>query len=150
MDHQATFLIALALTLLMSTLIVLALWRPFYDLLVDLCGTERRARFWRCYSAVMLVLVPLAAVMLLGRAEGRAADATWVAVVDQARWAVLGLIVALFVIAMAIATFLQANTALVSVSRDQVDDLQRLLAKVEEVRARQILRRTEEPEERRA
>jgi hypothetical protein len=149
MDHQATFLIALAFTLTVSALIVLALWRPFYDLLVDLCGTERRARFWRCYTAVMLVLVPVAAVML-GRSEGRAADPTWVAVVDQAKWAVLGLIVALFVIAMAIATFIQAKSALVSVSRDQVDDLQRLLAKVEEVRARQILRRTEETEERRA
>src|SRR5262249_6231123 len=142
------FLLALGLTLGVSTLVVVSLWRPLYGILVDLCGSEKRADFWRCYTCIMLTRVPLAAVML-GRTEGHAGDPFWIAFLDQAKWAVLGLILALFVVAMGIATFVQTNqSAKVSISRDQLDDLQRLMAKVEEIRARQVLRHVEESEAR--
>ena len=148
MDSQVAFLFALGITVAVSGLVVGSLWRPLYGVLADLCGTENRARFWRCYTSIMLLLVPLAAVML-GRAEANAREPVWVLVMDQARWAVVGLIVALFVVAMGIAAFIQAKAS-ISVSRDQIDDLQRLLDRVEELRARQILKRTEGSEERRA
>ena len=140
MSNESAFLIALAVTLAGSTLVVGVLWRPLCGILADLCGTATRARFWACYTGVMLILVPLAAV-LLGRSGGRGTEPLWVAVMDQVRWPVLGLIVALFVVAIGIATFIQTRAS-VSVSRDQVDDLQRLLERVEDVRARQVLRRT--------
>jgi hypothetical protein len=148
MDQQTAFLIAVLGSVGVSALIVGFLWRPLYALLADLCGTESRARFWRCYTCIMLLLVPLAAV-LLGRSEVRSSESAWVAVADQARWAVVGQIVALFVVAIGVGTFIQRK-AVVSVNPDQVDDLRRLLDKVEEIRARQILRRGDEPETRRA
>jgi hypothetical protein len=143
MSNQTAFLIALAATLVGSGLIIGALWRPLHGILVDLCGTQARARFWCCYTSIMLILVPLAAV-LLGRSDGRAGDPVWVMVMDRARWAVIGLILALFVVALGIGAFIRTRAS-VMVSRDQIDDLQRLLARVEEVRARQVLRRVPEP-----
>jgi hypothetical protein len=142
MNHQTAFLIAIGITLAGSGLIVAALWRPLHGVLRDLCGTDARASFWGSYTSIMLMLVPLAAV-LLGRSDGRSGDPTWVMVTDQARWAVLGLIVALFVVALAITTFIQTRT--IAVRPDQIDDLQRLLDRVESERARQILRRVPEP-----
>lgn len=149
MDHAAAFLIALGVTQAFASFIVAALWRPLGGVLVDLCGTEARARFWRSYTAIMLLLVPLAAV-LLGRSEGRGDTPVWLAVIDQAQWAVVGLIFALTVIALGLASFIQNRTATVAVRQDQVDDLHRLLSRVEELRARQVLRRTDEPEARHA
>jgi hypothetical protein len=147
-DPQLVFLVAMAATLVVSALIVGALWRPIHGILVDLCGTETRARFWRCYTNLMVILVPVAAVML-GRSEPRVGEAVWVSVLDEMKWAVLGLILVLFIVALGISSFIQTR-AVLSIRRDQLDDLNRLVETVEEIRARQILRRTDEPGERRA
>lgn len=148
MDHQTAFLSAVVITLAVAGSVVASLWRPLYAILLDVCGTEAHARFWRSYTGIMLLLVPLVAV-LLSRSQGPSHDPIWVSVLDQARWAVLGLIVALFIVAMGLAVAVQAKPT-ISVDRDQVDDLERLLNRVEEVRARQILKRAEGSDMRRA
>jgi len=52
------------------------------------------------------------------------------------------MIVALLITAVGLAGFIASNGRTISVSRDQADDLQRLLERVEEIRARDILRRS--------
>jgi hypothetical protein len=39
--------------------VVVYLRRALSGILLDLCGTEVRANFWRVFSSVMLVLVPV-------------------------------------------------------------------------------------------
>jgi len=59
-----TFLTALGISIACSLLVSTFLSKPLHDLLDDLCGTERRARFWHHYTSVMLMVVPLLIVMM--------------------------------------------------------------------------------------
>lgn len=148
MVQQLAFLISAALTLGVTALIVVSLWRSLQGILVDLCGTESRARFWRAYASIVLLLVPLTTLML-ARPDEAITGSLLFAVIDQTRWALVGLIAALFMVALGVAAFIPSRTS-VSISHEQMDDLGRLLSKLDEVRARQILRRVDEPAERRA
>ncbi len=54
-----SFAIEVALTLVISLLLVKYL-RPFlWRVLIDLCGTEDRAQFWVVFSSVLLIGLPL-------------------------------------------------------------------------------------------
>jgi hypothetical protein len=56
MTALTALLSSLALSIVFALMVVLALRRPLADLLVELCGTERRARFWAAFTALTLVL----------------------------------------------------------------------------------------------
>jgi hypothetical protein len=67
-----------------------------------------------------------------------------IAVIDQLRWSFVGLIFALFIVGVSVAAFIpQRNRAAVAVDRDQFDDLRRLLEKVEQIRAKEIVRQAD-------
>jgi hypothetical protein len=149
MTNEGAFLIALTATLLLSVLVVLYLRRPLHRILVDLCGAEHRAWFWSAYSNVVLLLVPAAALLVAGAPE-RPGEATVFTVVNQFKWALVGLLVAVFLVAMGVATFIWPARTPVSISPTQVDELQRLLAKVEAIRAREVLSRDADSQERTA
>jgi hypothetical protein len=105
--------------------------------------TETSARFWTSFANILLVLGPLFALMI-GTVEYRPGVSMVFMVVDQLKWALLGLILALWVVALVVAAARAgeaATQATVTVSPEQLDDLERLLAKVDEIRARQVLRR---------
>ena len=54
-----TFLTGLALSLLLSLVIVLYLNAPLTNLLIDVCGTEARAKFWTHITNLSFVLMAL-------------------------------------------------------------------------------------------
>ncbi len=59
MNTVFSFLIEVALTLIVSVALVRYL-RPFLKkILVDLCGTEDRAQFWTAFSNILLIGMPL-------------------------------------------------------------------------------------------
>lgn len=59
MSIVTTFLIGLGLTLGSAVLVVAYLQGPLKTILIDLCGTVERARFWTAFSNVTLTPVPL-------------------------------------------------------------------------------------------
>lgn len=64
MNMIVSFSIELVLTLAICFLLVLYL-RPFlYRILIDLCGSEDRARFWTVFSTILMVGIP--AIIALG------------------------------------------------------------------------------------
>jgi hypothetical protein len=149
MSNEIPFLSALGITLAVAVGVVIYLKRPLRRILIDLCGSEQRAGFWAAYADVVFVLVPVAS-LLLGQVI-QASSASKVSeikpplfmVIDLLTWSLLGLIVAVFVIAMGVAAFIGTGLPRtpIAISPDQVNDLERLLAKVEEIRAREIVRR---------
>ncbi|KQT56209.1 MULTISPECIES: hypothetical protein [unclassified Aureimonas] len=56
------FLIALLISCASAGLVVSILYRPLLRVIVDLCGTEERARFWTTYTSIILMLSPVLAV----------------------------------------------------------------------------------------
>lgn len=138
---EVVFLTSLCATVLVSAVVILCLRKSLHALLVDLCGTEQRARFWVIYTRLVLVLMPVVAV-LLARVNFVNDRSFLFGVMDQILWGLIGMIVALLCTAMGLCVFIAANPMnSISVSRDQADDLQRLLNRVEQIRARDILRR---------
>ncbi|MBI3739657.1 MAG: hypothetical protein HY258_11470 [Chloroflexi bacterium] len=59
MNIIASFLIEIAVTLLICSLIIAYLRPHLLRVLVDLCGTEDRARFWTVFSTILLGGLPL-------------------------------------------------------------------------------------------
>ena len=59
MNAILSFVIEVALTIVMSILLVRYL-RPFLrKILIDLCGTEDRAQFWNAFSNILLIGMPV-------------------------------------------------------------------------------------------
>jgi hypothetical protein len=59
MNPSIIFVAGLAITLVSAFLVVLYLHSRLDPILVDLCGTLERARFWTSFSNVTLTLVPM-------------------------------------------------------------------------------------------
>ena len=139
MNADAIVLLSsLGLTGLLSAAVVMYLGPPLRGVLRDLCGSDERARYWVAFANVMHVLLPVTAV-LIAREFPRAGGPTILAVLDQTRWALAGLILSVVSVALGVAVFLAPRSATVVVDREQADDLQRLLSKVHALRAHDVL-----------
>ena len=105
MGQFSLFVIELCICLLASGLLLAALTRPLRRLLIDACGTVERANFWVVYSAAMMVIVPLLAVVVLGKSTESTGPtlAFYKAAVGSA---LLGLFTALAVLGIQIASLL--------------------------------------------
>jgi hypothetical protein len=69
MEELKLFIIEIILSLSVSAVVIICLTNALRRLLVDMCGTESRARFWVVYSNIMLVIAPLLAIILFGKSE---------------------------------------------------------------------------------
>ncbi len=63
MNSIAAFGVEFVMTVAIGFLLMLYLRAPLYRILVDLCGSEERARFWAAFSAVLLIGLPSAATL---------------------------------------------------------------------------------------
>lgn len=59
MDALSSYVIDLALTFATAALLTLALRNALSRVLLDLCGTQERARFWTQFATIMLVAMPI-------------------------------------------------------------------------------------------
>jgi hypothetical protein len=146
---EIAFLVATGITFLISGLVVLFLWRTLQAVLLDLSCSEKRVPFWLHFWAVILLLLPLT-VLLLGRAGFRNHGAVFFQVTDLLGLGMAGLIAALLLIGVGVGILLQSRWATLNVSPEQATDLERLLSKVEEIRAHNVLSRQAEKERFRA
>jgi hypothetical protein len=85
------FVIGLTITLVSAFLVVLYLRSRLDLILVDICGTPERARFWTSFSNVTLILVPM--IRALGYRAGECLLPTSVMqLADQLEQALIGLV----------------------------------------------------------
>jgi len=59
MNALSSYLIDLALTLIIAALLTFALRNALSRVLLDLCGTPERAHFWLQFSTIMLIAMPV-------------------------------------------------------------------------------------------
>jgi hypothetical protein len=145
MDTATSMLIALAITLGLSGLMAIALGPASYAIVFNPASSVARARFWRAYVCAVIVILPLAA-LLLGLPDRVRSRASYVvlevASITTGPIAVLAGVVIL--VGLVVAALPAASAIVVPVSREQADDLSRLLAKIDVIRAREILRQDQE------
>ena len=90
MSISVMFATGVAATLVIATLVIVALLKPLEHVLTDLCGSASRARFWALFSAVSLVTVPL--VFALGDNTLNRFTPPLLQIAAQVRWGLIGLL----------------------------------------------------------
>ncbi len=104
MNTIVSFFIEVALTLVVSALLVRHL-RPFLQkVLIDLCGTEDRAQFWTAFSNILLVGVPVI-YALNYRPQAQTAQALFFEVAEKISGNLGGFLVALIGIGLIVSFF---------------------------------------------
>lgn len=63
MNEISIFLTGVSLTLAISLIVVFYLNKNLLNLLIDICGTENRAKFWVSISNICLMLFPFMIVL---------------------------------------------------------------------------------------
>ena len=138
MSPEANFAVAIAITLAMSLGLTWLLWRYLDPALADYCGNPVRGRVWSVLCSALLVVLPLFALTL----ELRPSDPrpSWLFnVFGHLRWPLMALVLAtLMVSGIVMALHIPRDLPM---TRSEIDDMKRLLGKVQEVRARDILNR---------
>ncbi len=113
---------------------------PMRGILTHRCQSEDRASFWLAFSNIVVVLLPMI-FLLSAYVSGGAAENPFVTeLAIQVRWSLLGLFLSVICLAIVVASIPMESRHQISVDDHQVEDLKRLLAKVEEVRARDTLK----------
>lgn len=141
MDPESVFLVALAIVLGVSGLAALVLARPLYSTIIDPNRTVARARFWRGYVGLVVVLVPLVTFLFSLSTKPRTEPTPVVLVAEQVRTPLTTLAGTLLLIGLLALLIPGGPGATVAITPEQADDLARLLAKVDVIRAREVLRR---------
>lgn len=98
-----TFFTGLAISFMLSLLIVAYLNKPLTDLLVDLCGTKARARFWTHITNLSFVLMSLLMPILNRPKPG--IDPIF-QISRQLGWTLCGLIITVIFVSISISNFI--------------------------------------------
>ncbi|OWK43870.1 hypothetical protein [Fimbriiglobus ruber] len=145
MEHQEAVLIALGITVVLSTSVVVFLFEALSGVLEDYCGNPALARFWTTWASALLVLVPatvtLLTVPLYSQAYTSSQVLGWLDVLGFVKWGALALIGTMVAVAGGVGLFGRGGSVPVWIDRDQSDDLNRLLTKVQELRAHEVIDR---------
>jgi hypothetical protein len=64
MNDVTGYVSSLFLTIAIALVVAFVLRRPLGELLVELCGNERRARFWAAFTSITLVLGSMLGTLL--------------------------------------------------------------------------------------
>ena len=65
MNEITLLLIEMVICIIVSTLIMLLISRSLKDALIDLCPTDKQARFWLAYTRTMMLISPSLLVLLV-------------------------------------------------------------------------------------
>ena len=139
MATELPFLIAVAVSIGASCLVVALFHSPMSGLLEDGMGSTQPAQFWSRFIAVLVVLSPIVALMLSHGSASRGEDTAY-QVLEFLRWSMLGLLATLIILAVHLTPRNVDGRRSVSADAGSVDELGRLLRRVDAVREREAAR----------
>ena len=135
MVDERTVLLTLGTTLALGVLVIAYLREPLRRVLLDICRKRDHALFWSASADIVLLALPLSLELLLIDLKP-ASDSNLLWVLQQAKWGLLGLVAAVAVVSVGVLMLGRSSTVPVWVNPQDVDDLNRLLSRVQEVRSR--------------
>jgi hypothetical protein len=142
MIDERTVLLTLGGTLALGVLAIAYLQEPLRKVLFDICRKRDHARFWAASANVLLLALPLSLELLLIDI-GPIGESGLFWVLHQVKWGLLGLVAAVFVVSVGVMMLARSAAVPVWVNPQDVDALNRLIARVQEVRARDVIERAE-------
>ena len=106
MSPIQAFFLGLAVTTTLAFTVVWYITSPLKAILVDLCGSERRADFWMAFTHVTLVLVPTICAMEFYPEAGEGSPALF-QTIEQLKWALMGLIASVAGVGAVLSSFIR-------------------------------------------
>jgi len=104
MNTIVLYFTEIALTLTICGLVVVSLSRSLRGVLVELCGTQERAKFWLAFASILLIGLPL--IFGMGyNPEAATIEQAFFEIANQVKWNLLGFLVVLIGIGMVISFF---------------------------------------------
>lgn len=103
MNETVVFIGGLGFTVVICALVVQYLKPHLYNVLVDLCGTNERAKFWTVFSNITLMLVPI--VFAMSYRPGRDIPVVF-QVTNQLRWTLVGLVASVMALGIVVSRFI--------------------------------------------
>src|SRR5436309_15605156 len=103
------FLLGLAITAALGFAVVWYLKSHLKGILIDLCGTERRADFWMAFSNVILLLVPLVFAMQFDSQGGQYTSAVF-QLNEQLKWSFIGLVCSVLALGTILSLFIRRDS----------------------------------------
>jgi hypothetical protein len=107
MNNVSLFLCGLEVTLLASLLVVFYLHAHLRTILVDLCGTAERAKFWAAFTNVAFLLVPLIFALNYDAEFGPRPPVLQIAA--QFKAALIGLVVTVLIVGFVLGRFIRRS-----------------------------------------
>lgn len=133
MIDERTVLMTLGGTLALGLLAIVYLQEPLRRVLFDICRKQEHAHFWTASANVILLALPLSLELLLIDLGPRSESSLfWV--LEQLKWGLLGLVAAVVVVSVGVMMLGRSTTVPVWVAPEDVQDLNRLLNRVKEIR----------------
>ena len=107
MTNVSLFLCGLGVTLLASLLVVFYLHSHLRAILIDLCGTADRAKFWAAFTDVAILLVPL--IFALNYAPEAGQHSFVLQIAAQFKAALIGLVVTVLLVGFVLGRFIRRS-----------------------------------------
>jgi hypothetical protein len=139
MKPEDAALTAVGVTLGISALFVAYLNRALTRVLEDYCGKPERAQFWAGCVHILMILLPLTIQLTLADPTRLDSGSGLWLTLAQLKWGLVGQVATVVLLASTIGLVGRAATTPVWLDGEQVDDLNRLMARVRELRAREIV-----------
>ena len=142
-------LTAVGVTLLASALLVVYLHRGLVKVLEGGGGHPDRATFWAGFAHALLILIPLVVQLSFvdpTAARSEAGSGLWLTLAHL-KWGLIGLVGTLALVAALVAGLGGGRVVPVYVDPDHAEDLNRMMSRVREMRAGEVLRKARRVEE---
>ncbi len=109
MNLTGVFLSGLAATVLVSLAVIAYLRQSLAELLVELCGNERRAGFWTAFSAVTIGAVPVIFALACRPCVGSGSSAV-LEIASQLEWRLIGMVLSVLFLGWTVGRFILKST----------------------------------------
>jgi hypothetical protein len=139
MELGETLIVTFSATATAAVLASAHLHRPLRSILAAQLRDEEMAGFWTAYSQVFTVLLPVVVVLVVVVTGAVPSAPVAEYILTLLTWGAGGLVAALGVVGFAVAVVTRFGGRPVFVAPEQADDLNRLLDRVRELRAREIV-----------
>jgi len=99
------YMLGLLITLAASSTVVVYFRSPLEKILIELCGTPERARFWASFANVTLIAVPVIFAMQY-HPETSVTALVGFELADQVKWGLIGVVLSITVLAWVLSRFI--------------------------------------------
>jgi hypothetical protein len=145
--NDTAFYIALGILALLTGAIVAVLHFPLRRLLGNYNSDDPLVQFWIRYTEIFLVIIPMAFLVFGSALENQYYQSLVQQVLQYTKWSLFGICAAMMAVGVLVGGVIRPLKASLWVEPHQINEMERLLAKVDQIRARETLRRLSEPSE---